>query len=267
MLPKKKKAIKKSKAKKIVKRNQIITIRVQPQTLPAIIPTESEIAQPMSEGKELAITKTWVSDRQIMRMVQQTPKKYIYQRPAKGGGKWNYVTGAYVEKVLNFVFGFLWDFEIMEHGIQGKTIWVKGKLTVKDTKGHGITKMQFGRADIKYQRGSTDMLDFGNDLKAASTDALKKCASLLGIASDVYGSTEYKQETGNEPRPDQGTENQTPPEIEKIINIEPIYCHGADNHGCPDSSELTQQEKDFSTKVFGKPLCRACQKLSKPIKK
>jgi len=38
------------------------------------------------------------------------------------------------------------------------------------------------------------MVDFGNDMKAAATDALKKCASELGIASDVYGTAEYAEE-------------------------------------------------------------------------
>ena len=37
------------------------------------------------------------------------------------------------------------------------------------------------------------MLDYGNDLKAATTDALKKCASELGIASDIYGANEFKE--------------------------------------------------------------------------
>jgi predicted glycosyltransferase involved in capsule biosynthesis len=38
-------------------------------------------------------------------------------------------------------------------------------------------------------------LDFGNDLKAAATDAFKKCASLLGVASDVYESDEFMEIT------------------------------------------------------------------------
>ena len=35
-------------------------------------------------------------------------------------------------------------------------------------------------------------MDLGNDLKAATTDALKKCASELGIASDIYAPNEFK---------------------------------------------------------------------------
>lgn len=56
-----------------------------------------------------------------------------------------------------------------------------------------VVKEQFGRADIKFKRDSKDMVDYGNDLKAATTDALKKCAAELGIASDVYGKNEFKE--------------------------------------------------------------------------
>ena len=80
-------------------RTQNVVIRVQAQTLPAVVaPTVDELAQPMMDGKQLALPKTWVSEKQIMRMVQRTPREHVYTRPAKGGGTWSYVTGAYVEK-------------------------------------------------------------------------------------------------------------------------------------------------------------------------
>jgi recombination DNA repair RAD52 pathway protein len=45
---------------------------------------------------------------------------------------------------------------------------------------------------VKYYRDRTKgTVDFGNDLKSATTDALKKCASEFGLASDVF----WKQET------------------------------------------------------------------------
>jgi isopentenyldiphosphate isomerase len=56
-----------------------------------------------------------------------------------------------------------------------------------------IVKEQFGRADVKFKKGTEIPIDYGNDLKAASTDALKKCASELGIASDIYGKNEFKE--------------------------------------------------------------------------
>ena len=114
-------------------------------------------------------------------------------RPGKGGGEFDYVTGTYIKKVLNYTFGFQWDFEIKEHGEKGNMVWVLGKLTIKDNNGKPrIIKEQFGRADVKQKKTGGD-LDFGNDLKAAATDALKKCASELGIASDIYGKNEFKE--------------------------------------------------------------------------
>lgn len=38
-------------------------------------------------------------------------------------------------------------------------------------------------------------LDFGNDMKAAVSDALKKCASLFGIAADIYEKEEFVEIT------------------------------------------------------------------------
>jgi recombination DNA repair RAD52 pathway protein len=134
-----------------------------------------------------------ISSEQILFIMQKTPKEHIYTRPAKGGGSWDYVTGVYIEKVLNYVFGFDWDFEIKNHGAEGNQIWVLGRLTVRTLNDKTIIKEQFGRADLKQKRDKTGYLDYGNDLKAAATDALKKCASKLGIASDVYGKNEFKE--------------------------------------------------------------------------
>lgn len=155
----------------------------------------------MSDKKAPALTiydkqgitaKSPLMTEQILHIMQKTPAQHIYRRPAKGGGEWEYVTGTYVEKVLNYVFAWDWDFEIKQHGRENNLVWVLGTLKVRTHSGRQIVKEQFGRADIKKSRQGGD-LDFGNDLKAAATDALKKCASQLGIASDVYGKDEFKE--------------------------------------------------------------------------
>ena len=143
-----------------------------------------------------------LNTQQLDFILQRTPKIHKYSRPAKGGGTWNYVTGTYVKKILNLAFGWDWSFEIVEHkfDLQLKQAYVLGKLTV-NTGGRSIYKMQFGRVDIKFKtewidgkKQTTDQpLDIGNDLKAAATDCLKKCASELGIASDVYSPNEFKE--------------------------------------------------------------------------
>ena len=52
---------------------------------------------------------------------------------------------------------------------------------------------------------------------------------------------------------------------ENTKNFDPLVCHGFSKAGC--GNNITKQESEFSKKIYGKPLCRSCQKLSKPKKK
>lgn len=48
---------------------------------------------------------------------------------------------------------------------------------------------------------------------------------------------------------------------------EPILCHGAiTKAGCPIAAVITEQERDYSKRIYGKTLCRNCQKEAKPKK-
>jgi len=247
-----KKVEKKAKAspKKV---SQELVIRVAPQDVRL---TEQDLIEPMKDGKKMALTKTWVSALQLMQLVGKTPAQFIYERPGKGGGKFKYVMGSYIIKALNFVFGWNWDFEVIAHGIEGGQVWVHGKLTVKSPNGETITKSQFGRADIKYKKDGKGMLDFGNDLKGASTDAMKKCASLLGIASDVYGKTEYKDETGNDPANNHPVDdNQKHPPEGAVVGPD-----GSPVQVCSKCDEIVDDKvASFSKSVYKKVLCRDCQ--------
>lgn len=147
----------------------------------------------ISKNELAAVEDNLLNEKQLNLLLQKTPEKHIYKRPAKGGGQWDYVTGVYVKKKLNLMFGWDWDFLIVEHKIDldiGQA-YVLGKLKVR-TAGREIIKMQFGRVDIKFKKSTQTPLDVGNDLKAAATDALKKCAAELGVASDVYAPNEFK---------------------------------------------------------------------------
>lgn len=272
---------KKTKAKKVAKvsrpkttRHDVV-VRVEAQPMLPMIPTTTDLAEPIRNGKQLSIPKTWLSEKQITRMVEETPKKYVYQRPGKGGGKWDYVTVSYVQRVLDYCFGFNWDFEIIEHGKEADHVWVLGRLTVYSPDGaRKIVKSQFGRSEVKHTK-SGGLLDYGNDLKAASSDALKKCASMLGIARDIYGKTDYKAESGNDPRPPQAPEGDGRPPEPDLSALDPkdskpkesLYCHGASKGGCPDGAEVSPAGAKFSKQVYGKILCRACAAKSKPLKK
>ena len=129
---------------------------------------------------------------QLQLLLKKTPAIFVKSRPAKGGGNWEYVSGGYVKKVLNLLFGWDWDFEIINQMIlEGEAI-VQGKLTVR-TNGKTIVKTQFGNKDVICRKADGKPLSIGNDLKAAATDCLKKCAAELGIAADIYNKAEFRE--------------------------------------------------------------------------
>ena len=130
--------------------------------------------------------------KQLQLLLKKTPSQYVRQRPAKGGGVWHYVSGAYVRKVLNLMFGWDWDFEVLSEMVQNNQVIVKGKLTCR-VNGKSIVKTQFGCKDIMMRKGTNEPLNLGNDFKSATTDALKKCSAEIGIAGDIYGKDEFKE--------------------------------------------------------------------------
>jgi len=160
----------------------------------------------MSEISKDAILRveTGLTIEQVQKFFTKTPKDKIKQRPAKGGGTWDYVSGSYVTQVLNSLFGFYWSFEVVTPMADALatartgTVVVQGRLKVK-IGDDWITKEQYGRKDVAYKteyvngkKTPTDQpLDFGNDLKAAATDAKKKCASELGLFADVYSQEDF----------------------------------------------------------------------------
>ena len=171
-----------------------------------------EIQKMELDFSQVTRTKAVLNQNQVQKLWNSTPRKFKYKRPAKGGGQWDYVKVSYVRKVLDSVFGFDWDFNIettlqeaFEVAKLTGTVTVKGTLVCRVVDDAGrireIKKTQFGRADVKWKKGfSPDdvkdgqlpkTLDFGNDMKSAVSDALKKCASLFGIAADVYEADEF----------------------------------------------------------------------------
>lgn len=117
-------------------------------------------------------------------IAQKTPGQFIKKRPGPGGKELEYVEIGYVVNLLNQAFGWDWDFIIIDQEVGKKQVWVRGELAVR-IKDHTIVKAQYGGSDIKYTR-TGELISIADDLKAAASDCLKKCASLLGIAGDVY---------------------------------------------------------------------------------
>jgi hypothetical protein len=144
---------------------------------------------PTEPSAELAMI---VSDAQRTILSQQTPKSEVRVRQGKGGMTLRYVDHAYVTRLLNNAFGWAWDFEILETELltwDDKPFEVRciGRLTVH-ANGATIVKTQCGSQAIEMLRDGSKPVTIGDAYKGSASDALKKCASLLGIALDLYDS-------------------------------------------------------------------------------
>ena len=144
-------------------------------------------------------------DQKVKSVIEEKiPDKLIQER--KGGGQTlSYISGNFVIDLLNRAFNYAWSWKIDEHWIQkseskkfrdkntGKeTITeqppiqhVVGTLTVyfKDAEGKIFPVSKSGAGSKVVLGGSSEQDSL---VKAASTDALKKAASLLGRGAQLY---------------------------------------------------------------------------------
>ena len=145
-------------------------------------------------SQALVISEVSLTQRQTSIITAPTPPEFVKERQIRGGGKAKYVEVGYIVAKLNEAFGPLnWNWEIVERGYEGRKVdskaegevWVRGRLTIKDHKnGYEVNKEAFGQHPV-YPG-----VPYGDALKAAGSDALKKAASSgLGIALDVYWKT------------------------------------------------------------------------------
>lgn len=124
----------------------------------------------------------------------QTNPNWI-KKKGKGKNALDYVSGDTVTRMLNKAFNYKWSFYIKETRLVpsiDKPAWkdgdpaepqppvaqVLGSLVVP---GWGVRE-QWGSQPL---RGGADVQEHA--LKGAATDSMKKCASMFGIALDLYG--------------------------------------------------------------------------------
>ncbi len=104
-------------------------------------------------------------------------------RDTRGGVELEYITGEQCVSRLNEVLGVAgWSFTVKEHGLdqEADEVWVLGELTA-NFGGTLVVRQQFGSQKVKRSKATGTPIDIGFDMKGAATDALKKCAMLLGV--------------------------------------------------------------------------------------
>ena len=104
----------------------------------------------------------------------------IRQRKGRNG-LLDYVEGHSVIHRLNEALEGAWSFEIVHHEIREEEVLVIGRLMAEN-----VVKMAFGGSQVTRERESGTAISLGDDLKAAATDCIKKCATFLGVGLHLY---------------------------------------------------------------------------------
>lgn len=148
------------------------------------------------DDTEIVSGESTTSDISTISKMLEEPfdQSIIKTRPGNFGQTLAYVSGNEYIKKLNAALGGNWGFEIVEHNINETEVLVLGKLTCLNGL---VVKMAFGGSSITLNKETGEIVSIVDDLKAASTDALKKAASLLGVGLHLYEENGQNTEKGN----------------------------------------------------------------------
>jgi len=125
------------------------------------------------------------------------PREAIRQRKGANGNYINYVEAHTVIRRLIEATGNDFSFRVLGIDIQDGLVMATVELEL---------------AGSKRQHVGTQRMNGGNDddcVKAAISDAIKKCATLFGVALELYG-TDYQPAPAPAPRPAQTAPQNAP---------------------------------------------------------
>jgi len=155
-------------------------------------------------------------NKEIMaKLSEPFPSDKIKKRKGRGGSV-EYIEFDEIVCRLNDVLEGCWSFTIESERETAGFIIVLGKMEID-----GICKMQYGRKKITLDK-QKEVVDPGDDSKAAASDALKKCASLFGVNLGMYMNDEHQnqgqplpQSQGQRPTQDQNSPAHSDSQVNK----------------------------------------------------
>jgi len=109
----------------------------------------------------------------------------IKQREGNFGKTLDYIEGHAVIQRLNDAFESEWSFSILKNDVLKETDEV---IVLGELRAANVVKTQFGSSKITRAKGSGEPISLADDYKAAATDCLKKCATMLGVGLHLYNS-------------------------------------------------------------------------------
>jgi recombination DNA repair RAD52 pathway protein len=190
------------------------------------------------DALDITLVKSVFTNKQMEKLLAPTNKKHIKKKP--GSGSYSYVTSYYVTSLLNHIFGYRWSYEILSESEskQGANtlISVRGRLTITTETGLQLSREQYG--------SSSNAKD---PYKSAASDALKKCASLFGVAQDVYSQVE-----GKEYEIVDADEKETSVELESVISFMLSHVSAADRNDFMKTAAYLKYKDNVTVKQIVK---------------
>lgn len=171
----------------------------------------------------------------------------IKHRKGNFGNTLAYLEGHTVIQRLNSALDAAWSFEVVTHEVLQDEVLVLGRLVVD-----GIVKTQFGCSTITRSKSTGELVSLGDDLKAATTDALKKAATLLGVGNYLYAGDPQSPVRAKDPirmngdsqAPFQGVFMDNNQVNKKGGNVEDSY-HTRSRENYQGSQRLSSKQFDF----------------------
>lgn len=129
---------------------------------------------------------TGFNPTQARKLLEKQLNPAWIEKRSQGGKSLSYVGGHIIIRLLNVAFNQRWSFEVLdtkilgEPGVKGTIVTVHGRMTVP---GLGIREQYGNQA---FMGGAMDE----HTIKGATTDAMKKCAAMFGVALELSGEAE-----------------------------------------------------------------------------
>ena len=124
-------------------------------------------------------------------LCKKFPENLVKHRKGAFGRMLNYLEAAAVVERLNECFQNEWTFTIVSHQLlESGEVLVHGRLEAV-----GIVKEDFGRGTVAVARETGEVVSMADAFKAASSDAIKRCARLLGVGAYLYAGEESESGT------------------------------------------------------------------------
>lgn len=155
-----------------------------------------------------------LSSRNRQKLEEPFTQEQIRHREGAYGKTLSYLEGHSVIARLNHALDGSWSFVIRNSHInhEADEVIVHACLNAAH-----ISKEAFGACRIRRYEGSGRIIDLGSDMKAAATDALKKCASMLGVGLHLYQGAHNNNSSTHEPAARPQPNGRTPPAHENSI--------------------------------------------------